>query len=142
MDRDARHELDDLRRRLDGLAEALADASTMLGEALGRLDAPPAAPALLPVAEVSRRLGLGASTVYELIQSGGLPSRRVGRRVLVPEDAVEAVQRGAQAAPADGPDRLLPRRLAPGPTTRPLLGPHRPNRSMARPVPPRLRHGD
>jgi excisionase family DNA binding protein len=48
---------------------------------------------LAPVTEVMRRLGVGKSTVYDLIANGRLPSRRIGRAVRVPLDAVEAFQR-------------------------------------------------
>jgi excisionase family DNA binding protein len=48
---------------------------------------------LAPVTEVMRRLGVGKSTVYDLIANGRLPSRRIGRSVRVPMDAVEAMQR-------------------------------------------------
>jgi excisionase family DNA binding protein len=53
---------------------------------------------LAPVTEVMRRLGVGKSTVYDLIANGRLPSRRIGRAVRVPLDAVEAFQRQGDAA--------------------------------------------
>jgi excisionase family DNA binding protein len=53
---------------------------------------------LAPVTEVMRRLGVGKSTVYDLIANGRLPARRIGRSVRVPLDAVEAFQRQGDAA--------------------------------------------
>ena len=38
--------------------------------------------------DVSGYLGLGRSTVYELIRSGELPSRRFGRRLFVLKEAL------------------------------------------------------
>ena len=52
---------------------------------------------LAPVTEVMRRLGVGKSTVYDLIANGRLPSRRIGRAVRVPLDAIEAFQRQGDA---------------------------------------------
>jgi excisionase family DNA binding protein len=49
------------------------------------------------VTEVMRRLGVGKSTVYDLIANGRLPSRRIGRAVRVPLDAIEAFQRQGEA---------------------------------------------
>jgi excisionase family DNA binding protein len=39
---------------------------------------------LLTVPEASKRLRLGRSFTYELVQSGAIPAIRVGRRWLVP----------------------------------------------------------
>ena len=44
---------------------------------------------LLRLSEVAARLGLGRSTIYELIQRGELPVIRVGRAVRVPVVALE-----------------------------------------------------
>jgi excisionase family DNA binding protein len=48
-------------------------------------------PRCLRVEDVARALGIGRSTVYDLIRSGRLRSIKIGRRRLVPRDAVEAL---------------------------------------------------
>jgi len=42
----------------------------------------------LTVEETARLLGVGRSAVYEAARRGELPSRRVGRRVVVPVPAL------------------------------------------------------
>ena len=44
---------------------------------------------LLRIPEAAARLGLGRSTVYELVQRGELPVVRVGRAVRVPLAALQ-----------------------------------------------------
>jgi len=46
-------------------------------------------PRCLRVEQVAQQLSVGRSTVYDLIRSGRLRSFKVGRRRLVPRDAVE-----------------------------------------------------
>lgn len=52
-------------------------------------------PALWSVAQASRRLGIGRTAVYHAIGRGELRSLKVGRRRLIPADALtELAQRG------------------------------------------------
>jgi excisionase family DNA binding protein len=54
---------------------------------------------LLRIPEAAQRLGLGRSTIYELIASGDLPAVRIGRAVRVPASRLAAwVERQAQEA--------------------------------------------
>lgn len=46
-------------------------------------------PLLISVVEAAERVGLSKSTVYELIDAGRFPHKRVGRRILVPVKALE-----------------------------------------------------
>ena len=45
------------------------------------------------VVEAARRLGIGRSLAYEAAQSGELPAIRIGRRLVVPLAALEAMLR-------------------------------------------------
>ena len=55
---------------------------------------------LIPVNEVARRLSVGRSQVYELLASGQLPRVKLGRRTLVPVQALQAwVDRAVAANP-------------------------------------------
>ena len=44
---------------------------------------------LLSVIETARELGISRSVVYELLASGALRSAKIGRRRLIPREAVE-----------------------------------------------------
>ena len=58
---------------------------------------------LLRLPEVAACLGLGRSTVYDLIQRGDLPVVRVSRAVRVP---VDALQRWVERHTEDNSSRL------------------------------------
>lgn len=62
-----------------------------------------AAPKVYTRQEAWKLLRIGHCTLDELIKSGELQVRRIGRRVLIPETAIEAYLRGettpAQPAP-------------------------------------------
>lgn len=46
-------------------------------------------PLLISVEQAASRIGLSRSRVYELIDAGQFPHKRVGRRLLVPVKALE-----------------------------------------------------
>jgi len=45
-------------------------------------------PQFLTPEELRRYLGLGRSTIYQLIESGEVPCRKFGRRIFIPKDAL------------------------------------------------------
>ena len=45
---------------------------------------------LISVAEAARRIGLGRTKVYQLIDAGKFPHKRIGRCLRVPVKALEA----------------------------------------------------
>lgn len=47
------------------------------------------------VDECAARLGLSRNVVYDLVAQGKIPSVRVGRRIVIPEQGVEAWLAGA-----------------------------------------------
>ena len=47
------------------------------------LDAQPTAPMCVPINEAARLLSIGRTSVYELLKTGELRSRKVGNRTLV-----------------------------------------------------------
>ncbi len=58
-------------------------------------------PLLLRADEAAVALGLGRSTIYELLASGKLPAIRFGRAIRVPKAALEAWIREQTAANVD-----------------------------------------
>ena len=65
------------------------------------LAAPPSAPpALLDVSEAARRAGIGRTLMYRQIARGTVRSVKVGRRRLVPADALAALATNEAPAPA------------------------------------------
>jgi excisionase family DNA binding protein len=57
---------------------------------------------LLRIPEAAQRLGLGRSTVYELIQDGQLPVIRIGKAVRIPASRLAAwVESQARSAEAE-----------------------------------------
>jgi excisionase family DNA binding protein len=57
----------------------------------------------LTVTEAARALGIGRSAAYEAARSGQLPAIRIGRRVLVPTEALQRLLDSVQpTAPAEG----------------------------------------
>ena len=68
--------------------------------------APADAPLLIGVRDAAKRLGVGRETAYSLARTGALPSVRIGRRILIPADAlakwVDAAAARADANTASG----------------------------------------
>ncbi len=62
-------------------------------------------PLLLRAHEAGRLLGLGRSTVFELIAAGELPAVRIGRAVRVPRAGLErwVQERSAESSHLPGP---------------------------------------
>ncbi len=58
----------------------------------------------LDVEEAAQVLGLGRSAAYAAVRRGEIPSIRIGKRLLVPTDALESLLRGvwAQGPGTDG----------------------------------------
>ncbi len=54
----------------------------------------------LTVTEAAQCLGLGRNTTYDLISKGKLPSVRLGRRILIPKDALDRLLSEAGQKPA------------------------------------------
>jgi excisionase family DNA binding protein len=69
--------------RLEAALAELVDA--LRAELAAPVERPPE---LLSVTDAGARLGIGRSLVYDEIQAGRLRSVRVGRRRLVPADAI------------------------------------------------------
>lgn len=57
-------------------------------------------PLLMPVDQASKALGVGRTTMYELIGQGDIPTVKIGRRRLVPAAALrEYVDRISDLSP-------------------------------------------
>ena len=54
----------------------------------------------LDVPEVAKLLGIGRDTAYEAVASGEIPSIRLGRRIVVPEAALERLLSGEATSAA------------------------------------------
>lgn len=50
-------------------------------------------PDLMSVVEAARRLGIGRTKIYELIESGRLPSVKIGKRRLISHEMIEAFRK-------------------------------------------------
>lgn len=55
-------------------------------------------PKVCTVSETAKMLRISRATAYEGVRSGSIPSIRVGRRVLIPLVALEALLRGEKVA--------------------------------------------
>jgi excisionase family DNA binding protein len=91
-----------MRARLDA---ALAELAAAIRDEVAANATPPAAdgpPALLSLKEAARRLNIGRSALYDgPIATGSLKTIKVGRRRLVPADALaEFIHAASGAAPS------------------------------------------
>lgn len=55
--------------------------------------APSRDPLLYSVTDAAHALGIGRTTMWRMVQNGEVPVVRVGRRVLVPREALETLAR-------------------------------------------------
>jgi excisionase family DNA binding protein len=80
--------------RLDAALAELADAirEEVRAELAEGADLPPE---LLSIDQAARRLGIGRTAAYGLMGRGELRSVKVGRRRLVPADALAAISNGS-----------------------------------------------
>lgn len=70
-------------------------------------------PLTVTVSEAAVALGISRTTAYECVRTGELRAVRLGRRLVVPRDAITELLAGASAAP-------VPRDLAPSTGTHEL----------------------
>lgn len=74
--------------------------ATLKDQILKLLDVNPSAGSpVLSVEEAAKELGIGRNTAYRLVQTGELPSVRMGRRILVPKAALRRILDGAAGSP-------------------------------------------
>jgi excisionase family DNA binding protein len=78
------------------LEAALAELAAAIREEVAEASSAHASapPRLLSVAEASDAAGIGRSLLYSELQAGRLRSVKVGRRRLVPEDALRSLVEG------------------------------------------------
>lgn len=61
--------------------------------------------ATMTVTETATVLGISRSSAYECVRLGSIPSIRLGRRIVVPTRAIDALL--ASAMPSEGPHTAL-----------------------------------
>ena len=64
------------------------------------LETAPVAPLAHRIPDACQRIGLGRSSLYELIKSGHLRTVRIGGRTLIPESELQRLVDDAKAAQA------------------------------------------
>ena len=62
----------------------------MLRTTNSKLDGDNAAPRLLSIRQAAREINIGRTAVYGLLRDGKVKSVKIGRRRLIPRDAIEA----------------------------------------------------
>lgn len=63
-------------------------------------------PKMLTVEAVAAALHVSDQTVQRYVREGRLPAKKIGRRYLIPEDAVEAMLEPERTPPEDGGEAL------------------------------------
>jgi len=61
--------------------------------------------AVLTVTETAQLLRLARNTCYAAVKRGAIPSLRIGRRLLIPRDALERMLRGRPDSETEENDR-------------------------------------
>jgi excisionase family DNA binding protein len=61
------------------------------------LTPPPEPPALVDLTTAARLLGVSRTSLYQRMDAGELPSRKLGRRRLIPRVALEAYAAGRES---------------------------------------------
>ena len=74
------------RSTIDQIVQALATRLETGASLLGR-----EMPQLVSIKETAKQLGLGRSTIYQMINEGSLEVRRIGGRTLVTQESIQAL---------------------------------------------------
>ena len=74
------------RSTIDQIVQALATRLETGASLLGR-----EMPQLVSIKETAKQLGLGRSTIYQMINEGSLQVRRIGGRTLVTQESIQAL---------------------------------------------------
>ena len=82
----------------------------------------PDTPLLVAVPDAARLLGIGTTLAWDLVRAGGIPSVKLGRRVLVPRAALEHLAHPHASEPGQVPatDKDTPHPLIPMPRRGPV----------------------
>jgi excisionase family DNA binding protein len=95
-------------RSLEGIESALIEFEETFNEPEQRQERPQAQPAagggldLLSIPDVCRELGMGKSWVYRRIQSGEIPSVKLGRNIKVRREDLEGYLQAQRYQPTSG----------------------------------------
>ena len=102
-----REALESHHRSLEGLESALIEFEETFNEPEQRKERPQAQPGaggldLLSITEVCQELGMGKSWVYRRIQSGEIPSVKLGRNIKVRREDLERYLEDQRYQPVSG----------------------------------------
>lgn len=67
----------------------------------------------LSIKQICERLPVSKTLVYRLVKEGTIPSTLLGGKILVPEDALDALLEDRQPSGGDGAQESAPREHAP-----------------------------